>query len=507
MFGAKPKLKILFVASEAAPFAKAGGLGEVMFALPRALATLGHDARIMIPRYAGINQEKFFLKILQEGLMVPTGATENGQPRYLQCNIKKYESNSNDIHAPVTAYFLENSEYYEQRANIYGYADDAVRWALLARGVLEFLNQNRECAPDIIVSSDWQTAFLSDYLKTAYKDYARLGGIASVFSIHNLYYQGMFDHKFVSEMEYDAGQAPIPSFFDPRLLKLNMMRRGIMYADVINTVSPTYAKEIMTHEYGEGLDGLLRERRSVVYGILNGIDYETVNPRTDPHLVANYDVARPELRIQNKSELQKRFNLPQDPKKFVVGIVSRMDEQKGFDLLFDSLEPLLCELDMQLVVVGSGDAKYMSFFGEMAKKFPERVAAHLSFDLVLPHLVFGGADAILIPSKFEPSGLTQMEAMRYGAIPIARRTGGLADTVEDYGPENEAGTGFVFEKFSSQAFSIAMVRAYETYRHPSLWKNFQQRAMSKDFSWEHSAREYVRLFEKAIDIKQGNVLG
>ncbi|KKT28782.1 hypothetical protein A3G55_01200 [Candidatus Giovannonibacteria bacterium RIFCSPLOWO2_12_FULL_44_25] len=497
IFKAKPNLKILFVASEAAPFSKAGGLGEVMFALPKALAALGYDARVMIPRYAGINQDKFFLKMLSEGLMVPTDAQENRQPRHLQCNIKQYEN----------VYFLENREYYEQRANIYGYADDTVRWALLSRGVLEFLNQNREWMPDIIVSSDWQAAFLPNYLKTTYKDYARLSGIATVFSIHNLYYQGMFDHKFVSEMDYDAGQAQIPSFFDTRLLKLNMMRRGIMYADVINTVSPTYAKEIMTLDYGESLDGLLRERRSVVYGILNGIDYDTVNPKTDPHLPANYDVSSAKLRIQNKLELQKCFGLQEDSKKFVVGIVSRLDEQKGFDLLFDSLEALLHELDMQLVVVGSGDAKYMSFFGEIAKKFPERVAAHLSFDTVLPHLVFGGADAVLIPSKFEPSGLTQMEAMRYGAIPIARRTGGLADTVEDYGPGDEAGTGFVFERFSSQALSIALVRAYETYRHPSLWNNFQRRAMSKDFSWEHSAKEYIKLFEKAIDIKKGNVLG
>ncbi len=309
-------------------------------------------------------------------------------------------------------------------------------------------------------------------------------------------------------MDYDAGQAPILSFFDPRLLKLNMMRRGIMHADAINTVSPTYAQEIMTPEYGESLDALLRERRSVVYGILNGIDYETINPETDPHLAENYGIRNLELRKKNKMELQKRFNLPQNACKFVDGIVSRLDDQKGFDPPFYSLETMLRELNTQLVVVGSGDAKYMSFFGETAKKFPEQVAAHLSFDAVLPHLIFGGADAILIPSKFEPSGLTQMEAMRYGAVPIVRRTGGLADTVDDYKQDsNEAGTGFVFENFSSQALSMAFVRAYETYRHPFLWKSFQQRAMSMDFSWEHSAREYAKLFGKAVDLKKGYVLG
>jgi starch synthase len=303
-------------------------------------------------------------------------------------------------------------------------------------------------------------------------------------------------------MDYDDGKSPIPPFYDPALLKMNMMRRGILYADAINTVSPTYAREIMTEEYGELLDGLLRERRSVVYGILNGLDYETVNPKTDPHLAAKYDSGSIKRRTKNKEQLQDRFGLPVDKNKFVLGIVSRLDSQKGFDLLFDTLEPLVRQLDIQLVVVGSGDGKFMGFFDEMGKKFPKNVAAHLSFDLVLPHLIFGGADALLMPSRFEPSGLVQMEAMRYGMIPIVRKTGGLADTVEDYDPINNTGTGFVFSEFSGFSLAVAITRAFENYRHKNDWLAIQERAMEQDFSWEHSAKEYLDLFEKALDIKK-----
>lgn len=497
--------KILFVASEAAPFVKAGGLGEVMFSLPRSLKELGYDARVMIPRYAGVDQEKYKLKTIYENLQVPTDATEEGQPQHLICNVKKFESSSGDHRAPVTAYFLENEEYYEKRANIYGYADDAARWALLSRGVLEFFRVTKDWRPDVIVASDWQTGFLMSYLNQNYKDDPKLNSIATVFSIHNLYYQGMFDHRFITEMDFDDGHSLIPSFFNPRLLKINAMRRGIKYADIINTVSSNYAKEIMTLDYGELLDDLLRERRSRVYGILNGIDYETINPETDPYLIKHYNAKNLDKRLSNKAELQEKFNLPVKKDVFVIGIVSRLDEQKGFDLLFPIIEPLLKQLEFQLVVLGSGDGRYMSFFQNLGEKFPEQVASHLSFDNVLPHLIRSGADAVLIPSKFEPAGLVQMESMRYGVVPIVRKTGGLADTVEDYNPRANAGTGFVFKEFDSFALVIAITRAFENYRHRQIWQGIQKRAMEKDFSWEKSAQKYLDLFFKAIDLRKKNV--
>lgn len=501
-FFKRPTAKnILFVTSEAAPFAKAGGLGEVMFSLPRALQKLGYDARIMIPRYAGIDPEKFHLEMELEGLQVPTGAADPNQPEYLTCNVRKYTAGQLP-RSPVTTYFLENLEYYEKRANIYGYNDDAARWALLCRGVLEFLRRS-DWKPDVIVSSDWQMGFLPNYLKTVYKDDRVLSSIASVFTIHNLYFQGMFNHRFVSETDRDDGQSPVPSFFDERLLKINGMRRGILYADLISTVSPTYAREITTEEFGELLDGLLRERRSRLYGVINAIDYKIFNPENNPNLKAHFNAGYLEKRKANKAEIQERFGLLKNQNVFLLAVVSRLMEQKGFDLLFPIMDALLKEMPIQLVVQGAGEAKYMGYFQELEKRFTGRVAANLIFDSNMPHLIYSGADAILVPSKFEPSGLTQMEAMRYGCVPIVRKTGGLADTVEDYHPEKNTGTGFVFEAMDSMSLVIAITRAYENFRNPKIWSGIQTRGMEKDFSWKNSAAEYGQLFEKAVKLVSG----
>lgn len=497
LFSSKKGLKILFVATEAEPFIKVGGLGSVMCSLPKALAKLGHDTRVMIPRYLSINDLKFNLKIEHSGLSIPTGDEEQGVPQTLICNVKRFDQATEKD--PVTTYFLENQEYYEKRANVYGYADDAVRWALLCRGVLEFLDKASSWLPDVIVCADWQTALIPNLLKTDYKDSSKLSKIISVFSIHNLLFQAMFDHRFVSEMDADDGHSPVPSFNNPRLQKTNFMKRGIMFADAVNTVSPTYAREIMTAEHGELLDGLLRERKAVVSGILNGIDYDVWSSTNNPLIPNQYNIKNVEIREKNKAALQDRFGLKVDDGAFLVSIVSRMSKQKGLDLLFPILETLLGELPVQLVVVGEGETEIMAFFHGIETKFPGRVATHLKFDQVLPHLVFAGADVVLVPSCFEPCGLTQMEAMRMGAIPIVRKTGGLADSVEDYNPEQGSGTGFVFEKFNSSSLMIAFIRAFENFRDKTKWKTLEQRAMSEDFSWEHSAKKYAELFYRIIE--------
>jgi len=489
------KLKVLFVASEAAPFIKVGGLGEIMRSLPKALRDLGHDARVMIPKYATIDQAKFPLQREIESLNL---SDESDPYHLLVSNVLRYEEKSNPI-----AYFLENMEYYEKRANVYGYSDDTVRWALLSKGVLEFIKQSN-WKPDIIVAADWQTGFIPNFLCTIYKDDPILAKIKTVFSIHNLQFQGMFDHRFVSEMDYDAGQSPIPNFFDPKLLKLNGMRRGIMYADLINTVSPTYSKEILNEELGEKLNDLLTERRSSLFGILNGIDTESLNPQTDSNIVARYSAKEPEKRSANKIALQKHFNLPPNKEKFVIGIVSRMDSQKGFDLIIEITDALMQNVDFQLVTVGEGDNHYRGFFQELQKKYPERVGGHYFYDAILPRLIFSGADAMLIPSRFEPCGLVQMEAMRYGAIPIVRKTGGLADSVENYIPGQNQGTGFVFTNFDRYALLIAVIRASEAFRDKKEWTNLIERAMAKDFSWKNSANEYLRLFSLALNNNKNN---
>jgi starch synthase len=503
----KQKLKVLFVGTEAAPFVKAGGLGGVLYALPRALTRLGYDARVFIPRYASVDSEKFKLTMELEGLTVPTGNGAEGEasPATLTCNVKRYTPEKNG-RSPVITYFLENLEYYEKRSNIYGYNDDAVRWALLSRGVLEFLRGKKDgWMPDVIIANDWQTGLLCNYLRTDYKYDELLSPIATVFMIHNLSYQGMFDQHFVSELDYDDGQSGIPSFFDHRLLKLNGMRRGIIYADVISTVSANYAKEIMTKEYGELLDGLLRERRSRVYGILNGIDYEEFDPSEDAFLVENYDERSLERRAKNKAELQSRFGLDESEDTFLLAIASRLSGQKGFDLLFPIMDILLRELDIQLAVLGSGEGSYMSFFQELEQKYPRRVGTNLTFDPVLPHVIHGGTDAILIPSRFEPAGLLQLEAMRYGAVPIVRKTGGLADTVTDFSSMTGKGTGFVFKEFDPYALMIAVTRAYEAFRNKRVWVEIQRQAMAEDFSWDHSAKEHTHLFSQAVEFRRRDI--
>jgi len=493
IFKRESKLRLLFVASEAAPFIKVGGLGEVMRSLPKALRDLGHDTRVFIPKYATIDTEKYPLRLELEGLR-PASSEEEDPHGLFVSNVLRYDNDSGE----TVAYFLENLEYYEKRANVYGYADDAIRWALLSRATLEFLRYS-SWRPDVIIAADWQTGLIPNYFHTIYKGDPKLSATAVIFSIHNLSFQAMFDHHFVSEMDYDSGREEIPAFNDPRLLKLNFMRRGIMYADVINTVSPTYSQEITTPEYGEELHELLSEKRSKIFGVLNGIDTDIYNPETNPNIQFHYNIKTLDLKTKNKSALQQKFNLPVRDNVPLFGIVSRLTEQKGFGLLMDAAEPLLENFDMQLVVSGSGDGHFMTFFQELAKKYPQKVAIQLNYDEVLTHMIYAGADAIIIPSRFEPSGLTQMEAMRYGAVPIVRKTGGLADSVVDYDPANKTGTGFVFEKFDNRAFYGAMVRAIETYRYPEFWRDIQKRAMKADFSWTKSAREYVGLFKKAIE--------
>lgn len=489
------KFKILFVASEAAPFVKIGGLGEVMYALPRALRELKHDARVFIPKYATIDMEKFPLALEMSGLKPQC---DDCDPHgLLVSNVLRYDEEGKK---PV-AYFLENMEYYEKRANVYGYSDDTVRWVLLCKGALEFVKRSK-WRPDIIVACDWQGGFLPCLLRTDYKDDPELNKIKTIFSIHNLRFQGLFDPHFISEMEFDAGQAKIPDFFDPRILKLNGMRRGIMYADLVNTVSPTYSREILGPEFGEKLDALLNERRSALYGILNGIDIISFDPATDQNIAANFTVRNLNKRAENKLALQKHFGLPPDQEKFMIGIVSRMDEQKGFSLITEIINSLLQNIDFQLVVIGTGDNNFRGFFQDLQTKYPDRAAGYYFPDdklFTLPRLVFAGADAVLIPSKFEPSGLVQLEAMRYGAIPIVRKTGGLADSVDDFAAGQNKGTGFVFEKYDKFAFLIAIVRAAETFKNKNEWRSLMKRAMQQDFSWTKSANDYIKLFALALN--------
>ena len=489
----KKPLKILFISAEVAPYVLVGGLGQVMKSLPASLRKLRVDARIFMPKYALIDEKKYPMEIIFQDLKVPTDSPEKEE---LVCNVKRHVPGEPE--AP--AYFLENMEYYEKRANVYGYSDDPVRFALLCRGALEFLRKS-DWIPDIINATDWHTGFLPDYLKTKYSQDRKLSKIITVFSIHNLFHQGIFDHRTIPELDFDDGKSEIAPFFSDRIAKQNFMKRGIIYSDVVNTVSENYSKEILTKDYGEGLDELLKEMRTKIFGILNGIDYNELNPATDKLIPFNFSLAELKRKMKNKIHLQKEFNLEASQDIPLLGMVARLFEQKGVDLLFPIMEILLSDFDLELVIVGEGEAKYRDFFFEMAKKFPKRFSFHPVSDFTLGRRVLAGCDIFLMPSKFEPCGLTQMEAMRYGAVPIVRKTGGLADTVEDFDPRKKSGTGFVFEKFDSTALFGTTIRAIETFKHKNVWQDLVRRVMKTDFSWEISAQKYLELYRKAISFK------
>lgn len=486
------KKKILFVAAEAAPYATVGGFASVVMYLSRELRRLGHDVRIFIPKYGFLDEEKYELEKILDGLRVPTGNENNKE---LICNVKYHDKEG------VPTYFLENREYYELRANVYGYADDPTRWALLSRGVLEFIKEEI-FVPDIIHCHDWHTGLVSNYLKNEYSSDDLLSDIATLYTIHNLSLQGTRDYVHVTELEYDDGKSPVLDFFDGKLPTQNFMKRGIIYSDTVNTVSKTYSKEILTPENGAGLDKLLLELKSKLFGIVNGLDYDEFNPATDSLLEQNYDINTLNLREENKKALQKEFDLPVNPNVLLLGFVGRLTWQKGVDLLSETLRHALKDFDVQFVQVGNGDMEIVTQLHDLKKEFPDKVGIHTYSNFTLPRLVFSGCDAILYPSRFEPCGIVQLEAMRYGSIPIVRKVGGLADTVENFDPVSGKGTGFVFSDFNGYSLYGQIVRAHELYRQKPIWKKLQKNAMSADFSWGFSAKEYERLYERTLSLKK-----
>jgi len=486
------KLKILMVATEASPYASVGGAASVVGHLSKSLQKLGHEVAVFIPKFGFIEEEKYKITMFKEGIKVPT---DDESTPYLGCNVKVAE-----MGCGVKVFFLENQEYYEKRANVYGYSDDPTRWALLSRGVLEFIKTGG-FVPDIIHCNDWHTALVPNYLKTVYKKDPVLSKITTSLTIHNLSYQGNFDHKHVSELDMDDGKSSIASFFNPRLNMQNFMKRGILYSDVVNTVSKTYSREILTPDFGEGLDKLLLELKSKVFGIVNGIDYDEFNPSTDNLIEVNYDLGDVHKRVENKRALQKEYDLPVDDNIPLFGFVGRLDYMKGIDLMINTLEHVMRDFNIQFVQVGGGDGGLSEQLKRFKERYPNKVGIHPYPNFTLPRLIFAGTDCVIYPSRFEPCGIVQIEAMRYGSIPIVRKVGGLADTVEDFDSAKGTGTGFVFRDFNEFSLYGQIVRAVELYRNKKIWAKLQNNAMKMDYSWEYSAREYVKLYERAIGFR------
>lgn len=480
-------MKILFVTSEVAPLSKVGGLGDVAWALPRELNRLGHDVRVFSPKYGIIDENKFKTNYVLKDLTISTSKEK------LICNVK-----TTKIPGNILVYLLENKEYYEQRANVYGYSDDARRWYILSRAVLEFLKEC-EWKPDIVHSHDWTAGLVSNFMRTLYKKDKDINKIASVFTIHNLNHQGMFNFWEQKESEKDDGKRRMLDFYSDDVHKMNGIRRGIIYSDIITTVSENYSREILTPQYGAGLDKLLKEERMKLFGVINGLDYRVFNPKTDPDIWFNFDRNSIENKVKNKLAFQKEFGLEENPDIPLLGFVGRFSSQKGLDLIKDTFDDLLNNLDFQFAVVGSGAEKYLRYFDDLMKRYPKRVGGHLMISKIIGQQIYAASDIFIYPSQFEPCGLAHLIAMKYGSIPIVRSTGGLADTVEAYNPKTGEGNGFIFDEFDKNAFMIQVIRALESYKHEKEWLKLQHKVMGLNFSWKTSAVKYAELYEKAIE--------
>ncbi len=478
------KLKVIHLASEMAPYAKTGGLADVVAELPRALSGLGNvDCYTVTPKY-GFIDETNMKEMPFDVYFTMTGISYSVKIKYIEFN------------GSLSSFFIESKDILG-RDNMYGYADDGYRFAFFSRAVLE-MAKALNFKPDVIHCHDWHTAMVPVYLKTIYRDDPFFKDTATVFTIHNLGYQGIFSKELLPflDISWDEFKVEKLEYWD----NINFIKAGISYSDIVSTVSRQYSKEIQTPDYGETLDRLLSQRKDFLFGIVNGIDYDIWNPATDKALVCNYDETSIEDKVKNKLALQKEMGLPEDHNKIVAGVVSRLSYQKGLDIIINSAYDI-ANLGIQLVVLGTGEEFYQNMFRRIAYELPDNVSVMLEFNDPLARRIYAGSDIFLMPSRYEPCGLSQIIAMRYGTVPVVRRTGGLVDTVIDYYDQNSnSPTGFCFDEASSYGMMSAIRNAVNIYYEKDNWKKLILNCLRADFSWKHSAREYLELYKKAIEI-------
>ena len=479
-------LKILICSSEISPFAKTGGLADVAGSLPGALAELGHEVRLMMPKYSQIETKKNGLKTVMPELGVQFF------PRNYTGAILQGKLPGSDI--PI--YFVKHSKFFE-RETLYGdgsgdYPDNHLRFGFFCMSCIWFL-KGLKWSPDILICNDWQTALMPVYLKTwgnlqndpFYKK------IKTLFSIHNLAYQGLFDPEAVDDIGISDSLMTIKGmeFYG----KLNLMKGGMLFSEQVSTVSQRYAKEIQTKEFGCGLEGVLRNLDKPVHGIMNGVDYSTWNPVSDKLITANYSAKDLSGKAQCKQALQKNLGLAINDSIPIIGVITRLDAQKGLDLI-QKAEKKLAQLNCQFVLVGTGDPKYEKLLRDLAKRHPDKILASIKFDEKLAHQIIAGSDMLLVPSRYEPCGLTQLYAMHYGTIPVVRETGGLADSVTPHNAKT-GGTGFLFKQYKPDAMVKSIQSAINVYnKKPGDWQCLIQNAMTADFSWTAAAKNYEDLF-------------
>jgi len=474
-------MKVLYVASEAVPFVKTGGLADVAGSLPKALLKEDVDIRVIMPKYGAIGKE--YIDSMEH---VYDGELEVAWR-------SKYIGLDKLVLDNVTYYFVDNQEYFN-REGFYGYDDDAERFSFFSRAVLNLLPA-MDFWPDVIHTNDWHAGLVNVFLKLEHMEDERYQNIRTLYTIHNLKYQGVFPKDIMPDvlgLDWKYFNNGDLEFFDA----VNFMKGGIIYADYVSTVSKTYAKEIQYEYFGEHLDGLLRSRKDDLFGIVNGIDYDVYNPMTDKNLFETYDVDSPDRKRDNKVALQKLLGLPEDRRMPMVALVSRLVAAKGLDLIVRMMDEILMHEDIQFVVLGTGDKEYEDWFKGLAWRFPHKVSANIRFSNELAQRIYAGADIFLMPSNYEPCGIGQIVAMRYGTIPVVRETGGLKDTVQQYDKYTQTGNGFVFSDYNAHEMMYALKKALGSYANYAEWNQIVHNAMAADFSWTNSAKEYKKLYEQ-----------
>lgn len=474
-------MKILFATSEALPFAMSGGLADVSGALPKALRKRLVGCRVVMPLYSTISAE------LREKMTFVGSITVPVSWRRQYCGIF-------EAHMDGVIYYLLDNEYYFKRDMLYGHYDDAERFAFFSRAVLEIIPYI-DFKPDIIHCNDWQTAMVPVYLNEFYKADPLYSDIKTVFTIHNIQYQGKYGMELYSDL---LGLMPGRESLVEYDGCVNLMKGAIQCADKVTTVSPTYAREILEPYYSHGLDNILKQFTYKLTGIVNGIDYDVYNPETDPMIFKNFTADTLDVKAYNKAELQKQMGLPERADTPVVGIVTRLVKHKGLDLVKRVFEEIL-QADVQFAILGSGEYEFESFFYEMAQKYPDKLGLKLGFDATLAHRIYAGADIFLMPSKSEPCGLAQMVALRYGTVPIVRETGGLNDTITDSG--DGQGNGFTFKNFNAHEMQNAVWRALQGYSDKAGWDILRRRGMACNNSWGASAGAYIGLYKELVSKK------
>jgi starch synthase len=478
-------MKIAMIAPEIAPFAKTGGLADVVGTLSLALERRGHELCVIMPAYRSALRGGFTLEETPRRLLVSLS------DRTAQATLVKTRLG----HAIVV--YMVRADAYFDRDYLYGtadadYADNAERFVFFSRAALEIL---RDHTVDIVHCHDWQAALPIVFLKTQGDRYPEIAAARTLFTVHNLGFQGIFPASVWSLLDLPHG------YFSPQYLefygKINFVKGSLLFADKITTVSPAYAKEIMGSEQGFGLEGVLQQRTSDIVGILNGVDYSQWSPAVDSFIAQHYSENALTAKRICKQSLQRNMGLPANSSCPLVGMVSRLTSQKGFDLVEKSFDKLM-EMELQFVLLGSGELHYEEFFRAAAGRFPDRVAVRIGFDEALAHQIEAGADIFLMPSLYEPCGLNQMFSLKYGTIPVVRAIGGLKDTVEDYDAPKRTGTGFVFGPYETEALLVALGRAVQVFREKQAWTALRRRAMSRDFSWERSAQAYSDLYQELL---------